>query len=194
MIERVVFGDATSISHIALVRCLPVLSHRERTGTVPRVHETTHRRLSLPSSRFSMYQQPSLRQAWEGTSRSTIPARRSAHRSATQRSSLRASLRTGIDVRGDGRYTVAPGSMHPSERSYHWLHQSRQVAPARISERLLTTLMAQHRPAGSQIRGGEKCHGQFAGILWTYAYVALRDEIALAMRSDVGTTTTAQLS
>jgi hypothetical protein len=61
-------------------------------------------------------------------------------------------LGTGLDVRGDGGYVVAPPSLHPTGSAYEWLREC-PPAPLPIP---LARLLDEHRSAPSNLPAGEK--------------------------------------
>lgn len=96
------------------------------------------------------------------------------------------SLLPGIDLQGDGSYVIAPPSIHPSGRPYHWL-QGRALgevllAPLPLLIRQLVALHRHHdeeprrRPAGSaasvltlaaalsMLRGARRCGGGWVAL------------------------------
>lgn len=73
----------------------------------------------------------------------------------------RAGIRPGVDIRGDGGYVVAPGSLHPSGSTYEWGNPpglfSLAPVPAWLSDMLRTPTLIEHEadkvrnaPAGTR--------------------------------------------
>src|SRR5262245_9095525 len=98
----------------------------------------------------------------------------------------RAKVCTGVDVRGDGGYVVAPPSVHPSGEQYRWLDDKAPVLPA--PSWILALLKAKKtvRTAGKPLPNSFAPHGG-AG----FRNAALRGEIARLQSASEGERNTA---
>jgi Bifunctional DNA primase/polymerase, N-terminal/DnaB-like helicase C terminal domain len=80
-------------------------------------------------------------------------------------------LGSGLDIRSDGGYVVAPPSLHPDGGTYEWVRSPRDYELAHLPEWLLSKLVAKPKPEPEAYQPSTSHYGHTP-----YGRVALEDE------------------